>query len=291
MARRRDPADRPARAAKRPAKKPAQSAAKRPAKRSAKNLAVAPDTDAVMTDEAASPLVARPELSRPPRARRPGRPSRKGSDTGDSSREKLLDAAINLFADWGYEPVSTAAVARVAGLSQSMVHYHFGSKEQLWRAAIDRLMRRRGQYFPVKHLETHGLNPVERLKTLIRRLVEANAAEPHYIRIVTHEAMARTQRFDWLMETFVQPGIAAFDEAIADAMAQGLIRPLPPHQTSSIITSAASMTFSIGAVTLAMHGRDPYAPDQIASYGDAIISLVFEGLLTRPGDSAAPDAG
>ncbi|MGV2979048.1 TetR/AcrR family transcriptional regulator [Camelimonas sp. ID_303_24] len=283
MSRRRDPADRPADPAKAPAALPATSPVA---------PVVTPQAaDAAKTTEPASLLAARPELFRPPRARRPGRPPRKGDDTGDSSREKLLDAAINLFADWGYEPVSTAAVARAAGLSQSMVHYHFGSKEQLWRAAIDRLMRRRGQYFPVTRLATHELNPVERLKLLIRRLVEANAAEPHYIRIVTHEAMGRTQRFDWLMEKFVQPGIFAFDEAIADAMAQGLIRPLPPHQTSSIITSAASMTFSIGAVTLAMHGRDPYAPDQIASYGDTIVSLLFDGLLTRPDDSAPPAAG
>jgi len=254
-------------------------------------LAPGPDSGASdnhAMEAATRPASSPPELSRPPRARRPGRPPRKGGDGEDSSREKLLDVAIDLFADWGYEPVSTAAVARAAGLSQSMVHYHFGSKEQLWRESIDRLMRRRGRFFPVRRMETEGLDPVARLKLLIRRLVEANAAEPHYIRIVTHEAMGRTQRFDWLMEKFVQPGIAAFDAAIADAMAQGLIRRLPPHQTSSIITSAASMTFSIGAVTMAMHGEDPHMPNQVAIYSDTIVSMLFEGLLARPDDKALP---
>jgi len=226
--------------------------------------------------------------SRPRSFRRPGRPPLKGGAGEDSSREKLLDVAIDLFAERGYEPVSTAAVARAAGLSQSMVHYHFGSKERLWRAAIYRVMRRRGQYFPVGRPETPEPNPLERLRTLIRRLVAANAAEPRYIRIVSHEAMGQTQRFDWLMETFIRPGIAAFDDAIADAMAQGLVRPLPPHQTSNIITSAASMTFSIGAVTRAIHGKDPFDPEQVRIYGDAIVSVLFEGLLATTGDDAPP---
>lgn len=226
--------------------------------------------------------------SRPRPFRRPGRPPLKGGVREDSSREKLLDVAIDLFADRGYEPVSTAAVARAAGLSQSMVHYHFGSKEQLWREAIYRIMRRRGRYFPLGRMETPGLNPLERLRTLIRRLVAANAAEPRYIRIVSHEAMGQTQRFDWLMETFIRPGVAAFDDAIADAMAQGLVRPLPPHQTSNIITSAASMTFTVGAVTRTIHGNDPCDPEQVRIYSDAILSVLFDGLLAASRDDASP---
>lgn len=217
--------------------------------------------------------------------RLPGRPP-KSAETEDSSREKLLDAAILLFADLGYEPVSTAAVARAAGLSQSMVHYHFGSKEQLWREAITRLMRRRGRFFPIARLELTDLNPLERLKVLIRRLVEANAAEPHYMRILSHEAMARTPRFEWMMEEYVRPGIDAFDEAITGAMAQGLIRTLPASQTSSIITSAATMTFSIGAVSTAMYGYDPADPEQMRIYSDTLIAVLFGGLLTPPGDAA-----
>lgn len=230
-----------------------------------------------------------PRISAPAGAcagRLPGRPP-KSAETEDSSREKLLDAAILLFADLGYEPVSTAAVARAAGLSQSMVHYHFGSKEQLWRAAITRLMRRRGRFFPVARLELADLNPLERLKVLIRRLVEANAAEPHYMRIVSHEAMARTERFDWLMEHYVRRGIAAFDDAIAAAMAQGLIRTLPASQTSSIITSAATMTFSIGAVSTAMYGYDPDDREQVRIYSDTLIAVLFAGLLPPPEDGSA----
>ncbi|GGC74504.1 TetR/AcrR family transcriptional regulator [Chelatococcus reniformis] len=216
-----------------------------------------------------------------PAGRPRGRPP-KDLGAGDTSRDKLLDVAIDLFAAYGYDPVSTAAVADAAGLTQSMVHYHFGTKEQLWKSAIDRLMRRRGRFFPVSRLEFADIGPVDRLRILIRRLVEANAAEPNYARILMHEAMAGTPRLDWLMERFVGPGFAAFDEAVRDALAAGLIRPLPAHDITNIVTSAASLTLSIGAVTQWVYGIDVADEAHVRSLSDSIATILLNGLLPPP---------
>lgn len=225
----------------------------------------------------------------PAPSRKPGRPPRDAASE-DSSREKLLDAAIELFADWGFEPVSTTAVAKAAGLTQSMVHYHFGAKEQLWREAVARLMRRRGRFFPVGRFELNDVNPLDRLRILVRRLVEANAAEPHYMRIITHEAMANTSRFSWLMETYVRPGIAPFDAAISAAMDAGHIRRMPVHDVSNLITSAASMPFSIAAVTKAMYGHDVDERTRVSTYSDSVMEIVMNGLAIAPPDDPTHDS-
>ncbi|MBF9071202.1 TetR/AcrR family transcriptional regulator [Streptacidiphilus fuscans] len=60
--------------------------------------------------------------------RRPG-----GADT----RGVVLDAARAEFAARGYEKASMRGIARVAGVDPALLHHYFGSKEQLFLAALD----------------------------------------------------------------------------------------------------------------------------------------------------------
>ncbi|KUO15641.1 TetR/AcrR family transcriptional regulator [Streptomyces dysideae] len=53
-----------------------------------------------------------------------------------TGRARLRDAALELFAERGFDATSTRAVAAAAGLSPALVTRHFGSKEGL-RAAVD----------------------------------------------------------------------------------------------------------------------------------------------------------
>ncbi|ROO88291.1 TetR family transcriptional regulator [Actinocorallia herbida] len=52
--------------------------------------------------------------------------------------DRLLDAAGLLFAEHGYDAVSVRAVNKAAGMNPAAVHYHFGSKEALATAVLER---------------------------------------------------------------------------------------------------------------------------------------------------------
>ena len=56
------------------------------------------------------------------------------------ARERIVTAAVEAFAEKGFEAASTRDIAQRAGTDQGLVTYHFPSKDQLWRAAADRLM-------------------------------------------------------------------------------------------------------------------------------------------------------
>jgi AcrR family transcriptional regulator len=63
--------------------------------------------------------------------RRPGRPAG-ASDT----RERILTSARGLFAQNGIDKTSIRAVAAAAGVDPALVHHYYGTKEQLFAAAI-----------------------------------------------------------------------------------------------------------------------------------------------------------
>ena len=57
-----------------------------------------------------------------------------------SAREKILDTAEALFAENGIDAVSLRAVNAAAGVSPGVLHYHFGGRDKLVEAIIDRRM-------------------------------------------------------------------------------------------------------------------------------------------------------
>lgn len=63
--------------------------------------------------------------------RRPGRPTG-ASDT----RERILTSARELFAQNGIDKTSIRAVAAAAGVDPALVHHYYGTKQQLFAAAI-----------------------------------------------------------------------------------------------------------------------------------------------------------
>jgi AcrR family transcriptional regulator len=65
------------------------------------------------------------------RRKRPGRPP----GTSDA-RERILVSARNLFARNGIDKTSIRAVAAGAGVDAALVHHYFGTKQQLFAAAI-----------------------------------------------------------------------------------------------------------------------------------------------------------
>ncbi len=61
------------------------------------------------------------------------------SEAGDATRLALLDAAEELLITKGVAGITTRKVADRAGVNQALVHYHFGTIEELLLAALERV--------------------------------------------------------------------------------------------------------------------------------------------------------
>lgn len=215
-------------------------------------------------------------------ANRLGRPRKTAIDGDATSRDNLLKAAIELFARHGYEGVSTGQVAKAANLTQSMVHYHFRSKSKLWKAAIDRMMRERGNLMPAVPSDLRDLDPLSRLKVLIRRFIGISAAHPELARIAVQEGMSRSPRLRWLVAKYVGATFRSFDEAILEARDLGLIRDLPHHEVTNIILISASIPFTLTAWTEEIYRVRVDDPRGVDLHSDTLMKIIFEGLQVRP---------
>ena len=58
----------------------------------------------------------------------------------DGTRTQLIDAGLRLFAIHGYDGVTTRQLSRQAGANLAAIAYHFGGKQGLYRAVLEKLV-------------------------------------------------------------------------------------------------------------------------------------------------------
>lgn len=121
-----------------------------------------------------------------PRAPQPPRTAQ-----GAETRDKLLETAIELFAERGYSATSVDQLCRRAGIVKTAVYWHFGSKEGLLTAALDRVA---GDWIEEIERSVYRTgDPQERLALAVaglRRIVEER---PELMRMLVGLAYERTE--------------------------------------------------------------------------------------------------
>lgn len=64
---------------------------------------------------------------------------RRSAKTAQETKRQILEVAVNMFCEHGYEQVSLRNISESAGVSHSLIRHHFGSKEKVWYAASDKV--------------------------------------------------------------------------------------------------------------------------------------------------------
>jgi TetR/AcrR family transcriptional regulator len=135
-------------------------------------------------------------------AKRIGRPP--GADA-DKTKAAILDAALRAFAERGFEGASIREITGSVGVGHNLVRHYFGSKDDLWRAAVwhglGPVASRITEMFDVQ--AARPLRPT--LRAGLELLVVEAAANPDAFRLLLAEALRGGPRFDQLYDDVLEP--------------------------------------------------------------------------------------
>lgn len=136
------------------------------------------------------------------------------------TREKILEAALQLFNTDGTAAVSTNHIAEALGMSPGNLYYHFRNKEEIIRALFEQQFARSDTIFDL---------PADRPATLadLERLVRANFAMLWDFRFMYRELIALLRRDEQLKQRWVAiraRGFAGFHELFDSFVAAGVLR-------------------------------------------------------------------
>jgi len=220
-------------------------------------------------------------------ARRPGRPRKSEVENRETTTARIIRAALDLFSTQGFDATSTANVAQQAGIAQSVLHYHFKTKELLWQETIRDLFRRINKEFPF-HLEVTEDSDFEALlRYVIERHMKVTSVYPEMARIIIIEGSLDTERLAWLTEVFFRATYKNLDKVLDGARDRHLIADVPNHLLTNIIYSTGSVLFSIAPLINRTYGVDVTNPHQRGLAVESVPDILMNGIRrhTPKGDA------
>ncbi|KEQ52033.1 TetR/AcrR family transcriptional regulator [Sphingobium chlorophenolicum] len=190
-------------------------------------------------------------------------------------RARILRAALNAFANFGFDGASTRAIAADAHVSISLLLYHFSSKDELWKAVMTDIMDHIRQARSPNG-DIPGATATEKLKLLIDRTVRFFAEYPALHRLMTLEGHQLSDRLIYLCESYVKDEFRMLCGLILDAQKEGTVIDVDPARLRIAITAVAAVPFSVAAEYQYLTKQSPFTTKEIEGTIDMINRLVFK---------------
>jgi AcrR family transcriptional regulator len=199
----------------------------------------------------------------------------------EETRREILRAAGEAFAASGFAGATTRAVAARAGVNVATLHYHFGSKEGLYRAVLQSAGK---GTLPVVSSGTGG----ETVARLVEGLFTLGSERPILARLALLDTLAGPEPRDG---TPSDQRVRWLAEALGPILVASNGRPAPnPEETARAVVAIVDVTFLAAALrssparppgTAGNDGRSPAPPplpDEAARGAVVAAALRLSGL-------------
>jgi AcrR family transcriptional regulator len=196
--------------------------------------------------------------------------TKKSRADGEQSRERLLAAAMRLFAEQGYSRASTREIALAAGVNVAAISYYFGDKAGLYKAAFtamspapaDNIAMFDQPHFTLRE-SLQGF-----FKQMLAPLLEGDMMEL-CMRLWFREMLEPTGI--WANE--IENGIRPEQDAFSRVLARHLGQPAPDDETHRLAFSIASMALMLmmaGDVVKTIRPQLMAGPEAIATWTERL---------------------
>jgi AcrR family transcriptional regulator len=206
--------------------------------------------------------------------RKRGRPS----DKSGIDRNAILKIALKEFSKHGYGGVSIKKISTLCEVNDSLLHYHFGNKEDLWKkavsAAFDAYMKESVTTFKLlKHLSLK-----DTAKTLARQFIYYNSKFPELYLVIVHEMTQESPRSDWLIEHVLKPLTLKTSQLHGMLVKKGLSEDFPIPNLTTIFFSAANSIFLFNYQMKKQFGVDPFDEKEVEKHADIIVKIFYPNI-------------
>ncbi|MDY7002195.1 MAG: CerR family C-terminal domain-containing protein [Thermodesulfobacteriota bacterium] len=166
------------------------------------------------------------------------------NETDTSTRDKLLKAAIEVFAHKGYASATVREICGLAGTNVAAVNYHFGGKGPLYAAVLEHIFETAGAGVPYEILtfQDPSLPPEERLRTYILSYFhwvfgrKKGKEEYSNLSTIFIMEMARpSEGLDEVVEKYIRPQAVILMDILKDILGPDTPEPVLRACTASVV--------------------------------------------------------
>jgi TetR/AcrR family transcriptional regulator len=200
----------------------------------------------------------------------------KADTGGNETREAILIAALQAFAEKGFDAASTRDIASRAGVNHGLIPYYFGGKPNLWKAAVDRAFAQLEAGIAVALGDSSIDDETDRARLLVRNYVRFVARHPEFVLLMHEEGKRKGPRMRWLVDRHVKPMYESVAELMRRATAQGLLPPdVPPIHFHYILAGSVGLIFHQAEECKRLVGIDPFDESTVENHVRAVEYMFF----------------
>ncbi len=138
----------------------------------------------------------------------------------DAKRQRILDAAVRVFARQGYETTRVGDIAKEAGVAYGLVYHYFGSKDAVLEAVFHEQWGR--LLAAVALAEETGETAPEQLALVVKIVLRAWRDDPDLVRLLVREITRSPHIQDELDE--IGQAFASLERIVVRGQAEGTFR-------------------------------------------------------------------
>ena len=188
------------------------------------------------------------------------------------TRERILEAAEQVFRRFGPHKTTVVDVARLLGVSHGSVYRHFESKIALRDAVVEAWLNRTSD--PLAAVANSREAPAKRLRlwfnTLLKLKREKVKSDPELFS-VSRTIFAEASE---VVAQHVEKLVGQLETILTDGIASGDFRPVDPRATAQAMFDATARFHN------PVHGSEWSAPDVDAGF-DRVYALITAGVLAE----------
>lgn len=199
-----------------------------------------------------------------------------------ATQEKILNAAVKVFAKHGFDGGSLEKIARAANSYERMIPYYFGSKEGLFIAVLEETYRRFDE--AELKIDLPLEKPVESLKAVIRFMFSYHQQNSEFITLLNTENMYRGKHVSKSRaREYSYRGVSTIGSLLNSGASLGVFRKDLSGRDVYLMIVSMSYFYQSNRFTLsAFLGEDLEAPKAMAHWQDFMIEAVLRTVSAAP---------
>jgi TetR/AcrR family transcriptional regulator len=151
------------------------------------------------------------------------------------NEERILDAAQEVFATYGYQGATIDEVADRAGISKPNLHYYFKRKRDLYLAVLRRTLEI--WLVPLRELDRNG-DPAVEIGNYIAQKVQLSRRFPAASRVFANEIVQGAPFLKGYLQTNLREVVERKAAVIQHWIDQGTLAPIDPYHLIFLIWAA-----------------------------------------------------
>ena len=221
----------------------------------------------------------KPATLRRPRKKAPDRTAPDAADataTGrGSARERILQAALECFAEFGFAGTVTRMIAQRANVTHPLVLYHFDTKDKLWVEAVSGALDAYLEFVRNEIPDDPAIPAKQSLSKFIEYLVRFIAKAPEIHRIMSMESRD-SPRIHWLVDGYLREYFTKIRDLIKRGQLEGNVRDGDPSRIFYQIIGSTTI-FTIPIEYELLTGRNVFSDSEIYY----TIALIFDFIFVN----------